>query len=387
MDINVFFKPSKFREILPDNLHPSQLIHHTHFFEGEPEEFENKSIAIIGVCEDRNAGKNAGCAAGPDAIRAFLYQLYCWDEKVNIIDLGNIEPGNEITDTYYALNQTCQFLLRKKILPLIIGGSQDLTYANYLAYENLEQTVNLVTIDHRLDFGKGEATGHGDYLNKIILHKPNYLFNFSNIGHQRYLVEPELLELVTNMYFDVFRLGEIQTAPHVAEPILRNADMISFDVSSIRMSEAPGSAYAGPNGFYGDEAAQLCRYAGMSDKLSSFGIYEYNPSLDRNGQTAHLVAQLIWCFIEGFTQRKQDYPAGTYDDYLKYMVHIAGEQHELTFYKSNKSDRWWMDVPYPSGQDIKYERHHLVPCTYEEYQQATNEEVPDRWWKTYQKLT
>lgn len=309
------------------------------------------------------------------------------DDKVNMIDLGNIEAGNEISDTYYALNQICQVLLRKKIIPLIIGGSQDLTYASYLAYEHMEQTVNVVTIDHRLDFGKSDGEiDNKSYLNKIVLHKPNYLFNYSNIGHQRYLVDPDLLQLMSNMYFDAHRLGDMQPFLYRTEPIIRNADIFSLDISAIRQSEAPGSAYAGPNGFYGDEAAQLCRYAGMSDKLSSFGIYELNPEYDRDGQTMHLAAQLVWCFVEGVSQRKMDYPVGDYSEYIKFIVPLLNDGHELIFYKSDKSDRWWMDVPYPSGQENKYERHHLVPCTYEEYQQATNEEMPDRWWKTYQKL-
>jgi hypothetical protein len=123
----------------------------------------------------------------------------------------------------------------------------------------------------------------------------------------------------------------------------------------------------------------------MSDKLTSFGIYELNPDVDPTGQTSHLAAQMMWCFIEGFLSRKADYPVCDFSEYLKFIVHLEKEEHDLIFYKSNKSDRWWMDVPYPAGQQ-KYERHHLVPCTYEEYQQASNEELPDRWWKTYQKL-
>lgn len=387
MDISVFFTPSRFRDGLPEDSHPSQWINHIAFFDGDLSLLEGKQIAILGVNESRASLKSPGTAAAADAIRKYLYHLYVTDDKPSIIDLGNIEAGNELSDTYYAVNQTCQLLLKKNIVPLIIGGSQDLTYANYLAYEKMEQTVNLVTIDHRLDFGKSEKEmDHRSYLNKIILHKPNYLFNYSNIGHQRYLVEPELLQLMANMYFDAHRLGDMQPFMHRTEPIIRNADILSFDVSSIRQSEAPGADWAGPNGFYGDQAAQLCRYAGMSDKLTSFGIYEYNPELDRDGQTAHLIAQMIWCFIEGFAQRKSDFPVGDYSEYLKYIVPLAEEGHELVFYKSDKSDRWWMDVPYPGGSENRYERHHLVPCTYEEYQQATREEMPDRWWKTYQKL-
>jgi len=44
------------------------------------------------------------------------------------------------------------------------------------------------------------------------------------------------------------------------------------------------------------EAAGSFRYAGMSDKLSSFGIYEINPLFDNHDQTSHLAAQMIWYF-------------------------------------------------------------------------------------------
>jgi arginase family enzyme len=386
MDISVFLVPSPVWEN-QEEVSPGQLGKTVSFYTGDEAQLDNKRIAIVGVREERNAVQNVGTMAGPDAIRKYLYKLFAWDENIGVIDLGNIEPGNEISDTYYALNQTCQFLLKKNIIPLIMGGSQDLTYANYLAYEQMEQTVNVVTIDQRLDFGESsEDLSSFGYLNKIVMHRPNYLFNYGNIGHQRYLVQPDLLKLVDNMYFDAYRLGDMQPVPQKAEPILRNADIVSFDISAIRMSEAPGSGNAGPNGFYGQEAAQLCRYAGMSDKLTSFGIYEFNPAMDRDGQTAHLIAQMIWCFIEGVSQRKMDYPIGDYSEYYKYIVPMTESDHEIIFYKSTKTDRWWMDVPYPAGKSRDYERHHLVPCTYEEYQQATNEEMPDRWWRTYQKL-
>lgn len=389
MDISVFFKFSNALDFeRQDHRKDASLAASTSFFTGDLAELQNKKIAIFGVNEDRNSDFNKGCAEGPDHVRKAFYKLFQFDRNPELIDLGNIAAGNEIADTYFAVNQTCQFLLKNGIIPVIIGGSQDITYANYLAYENMEQTVNLVTVDPTLDFGQSpdDLTSSG-YLNKIILHKPNFLFNYSNIGHQRYLTDPNLIELMNKMYFDNFRLGEMQHANMLRnEPIIRNADMVSFDVSAIRRSESPGCMTAGPNGFYGHEAAQLAWYAGLSDKLTSFGVYEFNPECDRDNQTAELVAQMIWCFIDGYLARKQDYPVGDHSEYFKYIVNLAEESHELVFYKSNRSDRWWMDVPYPAGLELKYERHHLVPCTYEEYQQATNDEMPDRWWKTYQKL-
>ena len=69
------------------------------------------------------------------------------------------------------------------------------------------------------------------------------------------------------------------------------------------------------------------------------------------------------------------------------MVNIQDGKNEVVFYKSDKSDRWWMDVPYPSHKKIKYERHVLVPCSYEDYKTACENEVPNRWWQTFQKLS
>lgn len=347
---------------------------------------EEAQIVIIGVNEERGNIGNAGCASGPDNIRRKLYALNDIDNPMSIVDMGNITAGDRVEDTYAALRVVIQELLRSDKLPVVIGGSQDITYACYAAFEAMEQTVNLVTVDSRLDFGGSpEEINAGNYLNRIVMHQPNYLFNYSNLGNQRYYVDKDLLELMERMYFDVHRLGELNARISDAEPVLRNADLVSFDLSAVRAADNPGHGRAGVNGLYAEGACQLCRYAGMSDKLSSFGLYEYNPSLDPRGISADLAAQLIWHFIEGVSQRKGDYPVGNKDNYLKYIVALA--DHELVFYKSPLTNRWWMDVPYPSAKGNRYHRHHLVPCTYEDYQQATNEEMPDRWWKTFQKLT
>ncbi len=360
----------------------SSLVHRAGFLPS-PEDAE---IVIFGVQEDRGAVSNDGCAEAPNSIRAHLYQLHDFDQSLSIVDLGDIIAGARLEDTYAAVKVVCTELLKADKIPVILGGSQDLTYAAYAAYEELEQTVNLVTIDRRLDFGGSPDEHHAhNYLNRIVLHQPNYLFNYSNIAHQRYLVDKDLLELMEKMYFDVHRLGEINSAIVNAEPVLRNADLVSFDFGAIRTSDAPAHGVPSPNGLYAEGACQLCRYAGMADKLSMFGLFGFNPRYDERGRSAELAAQLIWHFMEGISQRRGDFPVGSKSDYIRYIVPLA--DHQLVFYKSPLTDRWWMDVPYPSQAGNRFMRHHLVPCTYADYQQATNDEMPDRWWKTFQKLT
>lgn len=386
MSFSEYFEPVNINEgDLSFDYTDKQFLNSIEFY--NEQDITEFNIAIIGVGEERNSN-NEGCAIAPNHIRKYLYRLISHNTSTKIVDFGNLKIGATTEDTYFALSSILEDLLKQNVLPIIIGGSQDLTYANFLAYKNLEQTVNLVAIDPKFDLVEAdEDINSNNFLTKIILHQPNYLFNYSNIGYQSYFVDKEQVDLISKLYFDSYRLGQVQKNIEEVEPIVRNADILSFDISAIRQSEAPGNRNTSPNGFYGEQACQICRYAGMSDKLTSIGFYEINPELDNNGQTAHSVAQMIWYFIDGYNHRKNDFPVGSRKAYLKYIVSIQDGENEVVFYKSDKSERWWMDVPYPSHNKIKYERHLLVPCSYNDYKTACENEVPNRWWQTFQKLS
>lgn len=387
-DLSIYFRPIGESHFAADQFPNSSLGREMVVFRENFPIWKETQIAIIGVREDRLSRNNKGSANGADEVRKYLYRLFPPEGDLKICDLGNILPGDKVEDTYYALKSVVSQLVRNNVLPIIIGGSQDLTYANFSAYEKLEQTINLLSIDRVFDLGQEQNEFDSQaYLNKIILHEPNFLFNYSNIGFQTYFLSQTELELMEKLYFDTYRLGYFRNNMEASEPIIRNADVVSFDISAIRQSDAPGSADAGPNGFYGEEACQMCRYAGMNDKLTSIGFYEFNPNCDREGQTAHLLAQMIWCVVEGFLNRKKDFPFRNEKKYFRYQVVISDFEHEMTFFKSKVSDRWWMSVPFPAGKRAKFERHHLVPCAYSDYQLACAEEVPDLWWKTFQKIT
>jgi arginase family enzyme len=343
----------------------------------------NKKIALIGVQESRASVGNYGTGSNLDEIRKELYKLYSGNWPVHLADIGTIKQGSSVEDTYFALQSLISYLVKNQIIPVILGGSQDLTYPNYRAYDVLEQTVNMVSVDNKFNVGAIEdELSSESFLSKIVMNKPNNLFNFSNIGYQTYFNSQDEIDLLDSLFFDTYRLGEVTNSIQLVEPLMRDADIVSIDLSAIRSADAPANNNATPNGFSGSEICAISRYAGISDKVSSFGIYEYNAKFDVQNQTAQLIAQMIWYFIEGVNYRAKDYPFGLKDNYQKYIVPI--DDQVLNFHKSNKSGRWWMEISL--NENNKFKRHALIPCTYQDYISATNQEIPDRWIKTLKKL-
>ncbi len=337
------------------------------------------NLAIIGVLENRG-DKNKKIKIDLTIIRKELYQLFPGNWDTSIADLGDILAGNTLEDTYFALQKVTTNLLKKKIIPIVIGGSQDLTYALYRAYDHLEQMVNLVSIDNKFDFGKEtETITANSFLTKIILNEPNNLFNYSNIGYQTYYNSQEEIDLIEKLFFEAYRIGEISNNIALAEPVFRDADLISLDLFSIKSSDSGNFINFAPNGFTGKEICSLARYAGISDKVSVFGIFNHTCSL----QEAVIIAQIVWYFIEGYHYRSNEYPFGSKKNYLKYI--IPSEDQELVFYKSDKTDRWWIEIPFISIQNNKLNKSALLPCSYNEYLAACNQELPERWWKAQRK--
>ncbi len=339
-------------------------------------------LVLLGAPDDRGSVGNRSRQGGSaDAIRRHLYSLALPCDDFHCVDLGNLIPGDTMEDTIFALSEILADLLERDIVVAVLGGSQALTMANYKAYEVLGRVVNLTAIDSRFDIGDSAELTSQSWLYHIVLQQPNYMFNFTNIGYQSYLCGNKYIDLMEELQFDAVRVGALQAGDICdAEPLLRWSDMVSVDLGAVRWSDAPGNAHVSPHGFYGEQLCQLMRFVGMSDKVSSVGFYELNTDLDRDGQTAALTAQAVWHFFEGFFARLGDFPYRDKENYRRYLVPLHDGKQEIIFYKSKKSDRWWFEVPCETEENKeRYQRHLLIPCTYDDYQQALQDELPERW--------
>lgn len=346
-------------------------------------DLEGVKIAILGVLENRNDVNYIGDTLQFDTLRKSLYALFPGNWFTEVADLGDILQGSSVEDTYYALRTTLSVLIEKKVIPIILGGSQDLTYANYRAYDTIAPMVNIVNVDSNFDLGDSSVDmKNNSYLGKIILEQPYNLFNYSTIGYQTYFNSQEEIDLMEKLYFEAYRLGEVSNAISAVEPAIRDAHIVSMDLKAVKASEVGMKQKHSPNGFDGKEICAIARYAGISNKVSSFGIYEYKPSAD-DTITAMLIAQMIWYFIEGVNCRINDDDFNNENSFQKFNVLI--EDEELIFYKSVKTGRWWIEIPFLPNVNNKLKKHTLLPCMHEDYVEASQGKIPERWYKAYKK--
>jgi len=336
-------------------------------------------IAFFDVVEQDSS--NLGIQ-GANTIRSEFYKLYKGNWNFGLADLGSVIVAKDVEDTYFAIQNVITSLIKRQILPVVIGKTMDLTFGQYKAYKNLEQTVNLSVMSTAFGLSEvDDVVNSENYLSKVILDEGSNLFNFSNIGYQTYFNSPQEIQLIETLNFEAHRLGDLDDLS-VAEPVIRDSDMFVMDIEAIKSCEAPAKTNANPNGFTGVQSCALARYAGMSDRLTSFSVFNFNYKFDINFTTAKLVSQILWYFAEGFSLRQNEYPFGLKEEYLKYLVPFEGDV--IIFYQSNKSLRWWFVVEYVLENQQK--RNILVPCSHQDYTNAINQKIPEKWFKVQKKI-
>ena len=288
-------------------------------------------------------------------------------------------------ESFSLIQKVCKELLHHGIIPIIIGGGHDVSYAIYKAYASLDKFITITAVDSKFDIGlEDDNLASFSHLGKMISHKPSHLFHYVNLAYQSYFVSPMATEMLQSVNFDVKRLGELKANFSEVEPIMRNTDFLSFDISAIQHSYASANVYSSPNGLNGEESCKIMRYAGVSDKITAVGLFEYNQDLDGNNQTAHLLAEMIWYFIDGYKIRKNELNPNI-KNCVKYTVAFDDGKNEITFYKSKSSGRWWMGIPFKK-EGIKGLQNYYVACSYYDYEVASKGEVPERWLKSLNKF-
>ncbi len=349
-----------------------QLGHLIDKYEHHIPDLSDAALVLVGVEDFRGSGYPVESASA-DAIRKQLYPLYHWHSELKIADLGNVKKGKSLKDTRAALQQVLEELLDQGKTALVLGGSHDLTLAQYKAYASRRQIIEATVVDALIDLHEEEYMPSRHFLMEMLTGSPNFIRHYNHIGFQSYFVHPRLLETLDKLRFDFYRLGKAREILENMEPAIRSSDLFSFDMCALCSGDAPASRLS-PNGFSGAEACALFRFAGMSTQLSIAGLFGYIPEHDRDELTAIQAAQMVWYFIDGKAIAHNEADLSTTSAYNEF--HIAFDGMETTFRKSKRTGRWWLQLP-----DGTY-----IPCAYADYLTAGKSEIPERWLRAQERL-
>jgi len=342
-------------------------------------ELKGLTIALIGLHEHRNSFFH-NSSYNVNQFRKVFYELYPGNWNLSIADLGDLPNGEKVEDTYFAIKEIGVNLKQMNIIPVFIGGSHDLMFPLYEIFQNFKQLVNIVSVDRSFDFSQEDELISGrSYMSKIIMEKPNVLNNYTNIGFQSYYCAVQEKDLMEKLYFDSIRLGQVLNQPALAEPVFRDADVVGFDMKCLSWHAIADPLKGQPNGIDSRTICSLTRYAGISDRISFLGFFEI-PSTPMTDQ---LLAQMIWYLIEGVQLRFDEYPVNK-KDFLKYSVTLSDQI--MVFYKSDKSNRWWMELTNNSHLNNKIKSTTLLACTEKDYLDAMQDKIPERWYNAVKRI-
>ena len=366
-DLHDFLTAIPVHELNDDNGYTDgQMAKHIAVYETELPDITHADIVLVGVDETRGSGVFDNTPNAADCIRKQLYQLHYWHTDVVIADIGNIKTGATLNDSYAAVRTVLAELFRMNKIVVILGGSHDITLAQYFAYKEMKQAIEVTCIDATINLKSEDALRSENFLLEMLTGEPNLVRHYNHIGFQSYFVHPGMLQTMDKLHFDCYRVGAARENIEEMEPVIRNTHLLSFDISAIKYSDSPASSKS-PNGFTGEEACILTRFAGMSNKVNSFGIYGYLPQQDEKELSAKQIAQMLWYFIDGKSRSKQEAAIEDRDHFNEY--HTSFTEVESIFLQSKRTNRWWMQLP----------NKKFIPCSYNDYVQASQNKIPERW--------
>lgn len=367
LNISDFLSPINLFEISNDEgYRDGQLGKAIAVYDEEFPDLSDAHIVLVGCGEQRGSGMIGGESEAPANVRRHFFGMYYWHQDIHVADIGNVKAGSSFSDSYAALKTVISELIGDGKTVIVLGGSHDLTLAQYQAYADNKKLIEASCVDALIDLNIDSPFRHENFLMEMLTGEPNYLRHYNHIAFQSYYAHPRMLETMDKLRFDCFRVGHVKESIEEMEPVIRNSDLFSFDISAIANAYAPANSIS-PNGLNGEEACVLMRYAGMSPNVKSIGVYGYNPHHDRDELTARQVSQMLWYVLDGRSRGKREAELNEKESFNEY--HMAFAEVETVFLQSKKTGRWWMRLP----------DNRFIACSYKDYLLASSNEIPERW--------
>ena len=318
-------------------------------------EIKENSIVLLFVSDYRGAN---GDAESQDftGIRREFYKLSQLDFDIPIIDLGDLVSGKTPQDSHYILQEVLSVCHQKGAIPVIVGGSNDLAFSLFSALNYHQQDINYTQISNLVSLKQDEEIHEWTFLSKILGSKNFSVKNYHHLGYQKHLNEMDSVNLIKEVQFDIIRLAEMMNSTEKTEPYFRKADLVTINCDAIETFSEAFSMNPQVNGLNRREICAYMKEIGLSEKLKSVGIFNYNIYSD--SQLNHqLLAQMIWYLIEGINIQKSHPKEKSYETFF---VLINDEQY--AFKRDVFNNLWYF------GEDENIDN--CIPCSRSDFDEA-----------------
>lgn len=313
-------------------------------------------------------------------VRKNFYALQNPNWDLLLYDLGDIVSSGSTKDSQYAIREVLSFLNQLPNARIILINNKHNSLKEALHSFQLEKEVKWVHFSKSLGLLENEFFDQTDFFFKEIFTDDNInLSDFKLLGYQSFFVAQEELDLLRNLNFHSMRLGEIISDISKVEPELRESNYVSVDFDVIQYPDY--KQYKNTiNGLNSREICAISRYSGFSDELNFFSLFPFSNEKLLSTTEKQLISQIIWYFLEGVNQNWSEHNFQKKEIFKVYSVLLGHTQ--IVFYKSIKTEKWWIKL---SDESNNEESPIYSPCSENDYKDACNNKIPQKWSDFYKK--
>lgn len=342
------------------------------------EEYCNKhnfiQLALISFSEGENMPSYF------DNIRLAWYELSANFSKGECLDIGHIYEDREL------LKHSFNFLKSKDILCIILSTDYAPSIELCAHIDKVSPLAKAVfsLVNAKLPFKvnhKDEINENSPLINQLFHLRSDSKINV--FAYQSYYIDKLALAYLDRKDSELLRLGQLENDITASEHLLRGTNLLSFDISAIKYSEAPLNTEPKAIGISAVNACQIVRYAALSNALQCLNIYAYfgkgNIAFSFD-ITAGLIAQMIWFATASKLQNNEDYPV--IPMYLQeYILLCKDIEYPISFFKNTRTDKWWFAMAEWEWVEKNIHNPFLISCSEKDFQMACEGELPERLWR------
>lgn len=269
--------------------------------------YDEANIVILGCPQDEGVKRNGGregAADAPDAIREQFYRLTPFGIHHKICDIGNLNLQSSLEETHDRLTEIAKKILEDKKKLIVLGGGNDVSYADGRAMSEVFGTGNWlgVNVDSHLDVRAEKERSSGTPYRQLLEEKLIRHDYFYAVAYQPQIVSPVYYRYLQNLGVNMVSVDQLrsrETADLEIRELMRQkfihhsqslTAFFAFDLHAVRASDAPGTNDPSPIGLRSGEFLNIVQFAAKLVNTKMIEFTEVIPKYDVDNRTSKLVA-------------------------------------------------------------------------------------------------